>query len=123
MGTPAIIIVEDFPHAKVYKHFDGYPDSTLPWLKSFNRAFSAMRRDDPEYKFAQLLRSSARDAGRFNLDDSEYTGWGVLGSDTRVSACYTYILRKDGTVEWFEGSEVTPDGKLISNDEDFGLFS
>ena len=102
MGTRAIIKVEGVPYAGVYKHYDGYRDATLPWLEKFNREFTDNRGAEPDYKFAQLLRSSARDAEEFGLDPSVFTGWGLVKL-TRGKADdhwqeYEYTLKKDGTV-------------------------
>lgn len=100
MGTRCVIRVEGFDGVELYKHWDGYPDSTLPWLEKFNQDFAKNRGDDPNYKFAQLLRSSARDAKEFNLDDSKYTGWGVFLKDEVGGIEYVYILHADGRVTW-----------------------
>lgn len=105
MGTSALIFVEGHDAVKVYKHFDGDPDATLPWLTDFNAEFSEQRGDDPEYKMAQLLRSSARDAGKYNLDDSRFTGWGVVPMESNIGPNYAYLLKYDGTVEWLDGSD------------------
>ena len=78
MSTRAIIKIQGFKVCEIYKHYDGYPEATLPWLEAFNKKFAAERGDDPRYKFAQLLRSSAFDCGEFGLDESRTTGWGVL---------------------------------------------
>ena len=80
-----------------YKHSDGTPKWTLPWLEKFNKDFSTRRRNDAPYKFAQLLRSSVRDGEEFGLDMDEYTGWGVYPSRD-MSADYEYTLLKDGRV-------------------------
>lgn len=104
MGTSAAIIVEGLEQVRVYKHFDGDPDSTLPWLTDFNKTFAEKRGEDESYKFAQLLRSSTRDAKKYDLDDSEYTGWGVMPNVGDCGENFTYILKLDGTVEWHEGS-------------------
>ena len=100
MATSAIIKVEGIKFAKVYKHYDGNPDSTLPWLKDFNERFTKQRGDDPGYKFAQLLRSSILEAEQFNLDDSKYTGWGVVEYNIDRCTDFEYTLRKDGTVTY-----------------------
>lgn len=76
MGTRTIIKVENFNVACLYKHWDGDPESTLPWLEAFNQRFTEKRGADNTYKFAQLIRSSSRDAKEFSLDDSTETGWG-----------------------------------------------
>ena len=96
MSTNAVIRV-DGVNVEVYKHWDGYPDSTLPWLEKFNKEFASQRGDDPPYKFAQLLRSSAADAEEFHLDGSRHTGWGVFPVGT-THFDYLYVLKKDGTV-------------------------
>lgn len=98
MGTRALIKIEGHKVA-VYKHFDGYPEATLPWLEAFNADFSERRKNDPDYKLAQLLRSSARDAEKYGLDDSKYTGWGVaMAHDDSIGQSYEYTLMNDGSV-------------------------
>lgn len=110
MGTSAVIRVEGFNAVEVYKHWDGYPESTLPWLEKFNKEFAAQRGDDPSYKFAQLLRSSAFDAAEFGLDESRHTGWGVF---TKGSSYYNYlyVLKTDGSVV------VTPEPESEDDDD------
>ena len=100
MATRCTIKIEGVDYAKVYKHWDGYPDATLKWLEEFNRNFTNNRGDDPIYKFAQLLRSSARDAEKYNLDASLHTGWGVVGFDEHWGAEFEYTLHKDGSVTY-----------------------
>lgn len=99
MATIASIAVEGFNEVKVYKHWDGYPEATLPWLEKFNRDFAEKRGNDPSYKFAQLLRSSVRDAEEFKLDTSLHTGWGVVQRSADCGEEYRYYLKTDGTVE------------------------
>jgi len=81
----------------LYKHWDGYTEATLPWLEAFNKDFAENRGSDPEYKFAQLLRSSERDGDKFKMDRNKYTGWGVLPYEDNY-APYEYTLNKNGTV-------------------------
>lgn len=106
IGTRAIIKVEGKTSVAVYKHFDGYPEATLDWLKVFNKDFAENREDDPDYKFAQLLRNSVRSEKEFGLDSSEYTGWGVVDLDENGNVDgwqqYEYTLKTDGSVEWIE---------------------
>ena len=102
MSTNATIIIEGAEFAKVYKHWDGYPESTLKWLEDFNSNFAEERGEDPDYKFAQLLRSSVRDGEKYNLDDSSTTGWGVLTMDD-YKGDYEYTLHNDGSVTYKEG--------------------
>ena len=99
MATRATIYVEGIDTVKVYKHWDGYPEATLPWLEDFNKSFTERRGDDPDYKFAQLLRSSMRDASKYHLDDSEFTGWGVVPINADMWEEYEYHLLADGTVK------------------------
>jgi hypothetical protein len=103
MGTHAAIIVEGMELVKVYKHFDGDPDSTLPWLQDFNNKFNNERGEDPHYKFAQLLRSSIRDFNQYDLDAGEFTGWGVMPNNHDSGEDFTYFVLLDGTVRWAEG--------------------
>lgn len=99
MATRSSITVEGLSEVKVYKHWDGYPEATLPWLKKFNKEFAEKRGDDPSYKFAQLLRSSVRDAEEFGLDTSAHTGWGVVPRSAKYGEVFRYFLKTDGTVE------------------------
>lgn len=99
MATPAVIKVEGFTTAQLYKHFDGYPSSTLPWLKKFNQQFTERRGNDPSYKFAQLIRSSAFMGEEFHLDTSTETGWGVIPYYSEA-ADYEYTLHTDGRVTY-----------------------
>ena len=98
MATRCSIIVEGIDTVKVYKHWDGYPEATLQWLEDFNKDFTKARGADPEYKFAQLLRSSARDAEKYRLDAGKHTGWAVLPIDNDAWEEYIYTLCKSGAV-------------------------
>lgn len=100
MSTHAIIKLEGYTVAKLYMHFDGYPKSTLPWLINFNEEFVKHRGIDNEYKFAQLIRSSAFDSETYDLNDSRYTGWGVVDYRSKTMSSYQYLLKEDGTVEY-----------------------
>lgn len=99
MGTRATIKVEGIYFAKVYKHYDGYELSTLPWLEDFNRTFTNERGIDPLYKIAQLLRSSWRDAEHYGLDMSTSTGWGLIEFNCNMGEEYEYTLMDNGTVD------------------------
>jgi hypothetical protein len=100
MATRSTIKIEGINYAKAYKHYDGNPGSMLPWLVKFNQDFAENRGGDPEYKFAQLLRSSVRDAGAYDLDNSLHTGWGVVEGDRDCGEAYEYTLKKDGSVSY-----------------------
>ena len=43
MSTRAIIKIEGFKVAKVYKHYDGYPEGMIEWLTKFNEEFAKER--------------------------------------------------------------------------------
>jgi hypothetical protein len=100
MSTNAVIRVEGLD-VELYKHWDGYPDATLEWLEKFHKDFNDRRGVDPQYEFAQLVRSSIRDADEFGLDESHYTGWGVSVKGGSYYD-YLYILKNDGSVEVVE---------------------
>jgi len=100
MGTRCLISVEGFCGAKIYKHYDGYPEATLPWLEKFNMDFTKNRGIDPTYKFAQLLRDSVRSEKEFKLDQSKYTGWGVVHYSEDCGQEYEYVLKHDGSVNF-----------------------
>ena len=102
MATRATIKIEGVYFAKVYKHWDGYPEATLDWLIEFNRDFKENRGEDPSYKFAQLLRSSQRDAEKFTLDTNKHTGWGVVEFHDNCGEDYEYTLKRDGDVTYKE---------------------
>ena len=104
MSTRCEIKIEGVEYAKVYKHWDGYPEATLKWLEEFNREFTESRGDDTYYKFAQLLRSSIFMGEKFNLDQSKDTGWGVIPYNQSMGTEYCYILKTDGSVEVVEKS-------------------
>lgn len=97
MSTNAVIMVQGLDMV-FYKHWDGYPEGTLPWLEKFNKYFTENRGYDPMYKFAQLIRSSYTMQEEFDLDPSVVTGWGVAKDIKDVSYDYLYILMEDGTV-------------------------
>lgn len=96
MATCSCIKIEGINFAKVYKHWDGHPEHMLPWLRVFNHEFTTARGVDPEYKFAQLLRSSTEE--RFGLDNSKSTGYGVVPYDQSCGEHFVYVLNNDGTV-------------------------
>ena len=96
MATRCTIKIEGVNYAKIYKHWDGYPKGMLNWLNEFNDDFNKKRGGYPEYKFAQCLRFAQREGDRFDLDQSEYTGWGVIGYDEGYSSEYEYTLTKEG---------------------------
>ena len=102
MGTRCTIKIQGITYAKVYKHWDGYPEHILPWLTAFNAEFAKERGDDPQYKMAQLLRASCRDAAAFDLDNSKFTGWGVVSYLADCGQEYEYLLKEDGSVTYKE---------------------
>lgn len=102
MGTRSLISIEGFNLVSLYKHWDGYPEAMLPWLEKFNAAFTRERGVDPEYKVAQLLRSSVRDAKEFDLDESLATGWGLVEHDSDWGQEFSYLLMNDGSVTFKE---------------------
>ena len=98
MATRATIQLEGYEVVKLYKHWDGYPKATLQWLEDFNKDFVENRGDDSSYKFAQLIRSSAFDSEKYDLDSSRHTGWGVVEFGDECGADYQYCLMLDGSV-------------------------
>lgn len=98
MATRSTVKIEGITFAKMYKHWDGHPQHMLPWLEQFNRRFTEIRGEDPEYKFAQLLRSSTEP--EFKLDTSKSTGYGIIPYDSTSGEEYEYTLHNDGTVSY-----------------------
>ena len=97
MATRACIKIEGVNFAKVYKHWDGYPSAMLQWLEAFNKRFAENRGDYPQYKFAQLLRSSTKP--KFELDEDEFTGYGVVTFDDNCGEEWEYTLMTNGEVK------------------------
>lgn len=103
MGNRSIIRVVGVNYAEVYKHWDGSLHNMLPWLTNFVQDFKSYRGKDPEYCLAQLLRSSAKMAKEFRLDDSDYTGYGVVPFGSIMGQDFIYTLDSElGTVEVHE---------------------
>lgn len=100
MATRCTIKIEGVDFAKVYKHWDGYPEATLNWLTEFNKDFTSKRGDDSTYKFAQLLRDGMKNCSKFDLDPSQYTGWGVVSFEDNCREEFEYTLHKDGSVTY-----------------------
>jgi hypothetical protein len=95
MATRCTIKIEGVDFAKIYKHYDGYPEGMEDWLNDFNSKFNKKRGHDPNYKFAQLLRFSQREGEKFGLDMSETTGWGVVPFDAFCWEEYEYLLTNE----------------------------
>lgn len=105
MATRCMIKIEGIDFAKVYKHWDGYPEAMMDWLQKFNKEFTESRGEDPQYKFAQLLRSSIVDYETYNEErrvNQLTLGWGVVGFDDEMWEEYTYTLHTDGSVTYVE---------------------
>lgn len=98
MATSAVIHVENGTIA-LYKHYDGSPESTLPWLMRFNEEFTATGRKDISSKEAQLVRSSAFMADEFRLSKDTEIGWGIIPFEQNNIGNYNYRLNADGTVD------------------------
>ena len=91
MATRAIIKLPDL-NVVLYKHCDGHPESTAEWLMRFNR--ECTRDHDCNYKFAQLVRSSAFDCEEFGLDSSRNSGWGIYKKGIDLGQEYEYTLHR-----------------------------
>jgi hypothetical protein len=99
MSTHAVIKIEGIDFAKIYKHCDGMPEAMLPFLTHFNKEFiKELGRDDPQYKFAQLLRASKRLEKEYELDNSDTEGWGVMSMKDKADERFIYTLYSDGDV-------------------------
>ncbi len=106
MSTRSTIKIEGVGFAKIYKHLGGEPEYMLKWLEEFNQDFTKNRGvNDNEYKFAQCLRYAALNAGKYSLDGSLYTGWGVVKFNEGMDEDYEYILKTSGEVSYFRRNE------------------
>jgi len=97
MGTKALINFKDEdskPHAvSIYKHWDGYPSATAPFIFHFAKEYYNNRGADVEYAVAQFLRWTITKGKEFGLDMSEFTGWGVFDKHApKVGQEYTYTI-------------------------------
>lgn len=72
----------------------------LPWLEEFNKEFTEKRGDDISYKMAQLLRSSALLAEKFNLYNDPLLGYGIIDYSENSGEQFEYTLKSDGTVTY-----------------------
>ena len=106
MGTSAKIIVKtasgDKSNIVLYKHYDGYPQGTLDWLKEFNEGY--VRQEDTPYKLAQLIRSTVFLGEKHRLDPCQVTGWGVYAANSAPTTDYTYVLHCNGDVTYSRSS-------------------
>ena len=100
MSTHAVIRV-DGSDVVLFKHWDGYPENTLPWLIKFNKGFvKKYPTSYPEYKVADLIRSTVKSAKTYNLCKD---GWAVMVSPPEkgidsIDAEYIYELKRNGEV-------------------------
>lgn len=92
MGTRSTIQITGNTFAKVYIHWDGYPEHMLPWLEAFTRDFAKNRGNDPLYGLAQLLRFAERHKRKYKLDPSKYTGYGIVPFEDDCGEEYRYII-------------------------------
>ena len=107
MSTRAIIKIEG-NQAMLYKHWDGYPEAILPWLKEFYKEFYKSRGgDDPAYCLAQLVRSSVLLADKYNLDISKCTGYGIFSGYADIGQEFEYTLHANGTISVFDNHKKT----------------
>ena len=96
MATRSTIEIEWVNFAKIYKHWDWHPDNMLEPLTKFNKYYIDWRWfDDPEYKFAQLLRKSKE----ILWDYDDFTWWWVVEYDWADEE-YNYILHKSWAVSY-----------------------
>lgn len=109
MATRSTIKIEGVNYAKVYKHYEGYPERMTEWLENFNKDFTKNRGNDPSYKFAQLLRHSGHLPTResykndnivSNYEAEKYLGWGVVEYRANMGEDYEYTLHADGSVTY-----------------------
>lgn len=101
MSTSCTVKVEGVDFAKLYIHWDGYPDGQLEWLTNFSKDFAVNRGSDPAYKFAQLIRTTVSVNSEGKIERT-YTGYGVEEFDSSCGEEYEYTLHTDGTVTWEE---------------------
>lgn len=86
MSTRSVIrFKNDEVGTMIYKHWDGYPSATIPWLCTKIKEFTEVRKNDYSYFFAYVLKNIFNDAKEFGLDDSKFTGWGLLKHDDRAA--------------------------------------
>lgn len=79
MSTRSVIrFKNDEVGSMIYKHWDGYPSATIPWLVDKVKTFTEKRGNDYTYFAAYILKSVLVDAEKYGLDDSPLTGWGLF---------------------------------------------
>lgn len=99
MSTNALIQVQN-SNVILYKHFDGGPASTLPWLMKFHADFLEERGyADEVHETAQLVRSTVLMQEEFDLDPSTATGWGLYDGKLEGDETLEYVLMSDGRIK------------------------
>ena len=103
----------------IYKHWGGYPSSTLPFLRAFHAKFLAARGcGDDAYETAQLLRATIDMEAEFKLDESRDTGWGLFAGKAEVGdEEYVYILNHNGSIT-VNGKEYLADVEPIFSEDE-----
>lgn len=89
--TRAIIKVEGLENVCLVRMNDGNDGGFKTFLSKFNTQYEQKRKNDPNYKMAQLIRATVM------IDKDPVFNWAVYSND-KVSVDYTHILKSDGTV-------------------------
>ena len=84
MSTRSIIkfCYDDTDHISVYKHWDGYPESTVPLIQEFLK-WNGSRNGDLSYtvaNFCYWFKSNRDNPSLDGDDDNHHTGLGILSS-------------------------------------------
>lgn len=106
MSTRSIIqFTNDGDTIAVYKHWDGYPESTVPLLQEFCK-WNGGRNGDLSYtvaNFCYWFKSNRDSKGLDGDDDNHHTGLGVLTTgDEKANIGEEYVYVVDfvkGTIE------------------------
>ena len=98
MGTSCLFRVEG-TDAAIYQHYDGDPQTVLPWLLPFSTAFFAARGHDPQYFLAQCLFAAKFATAPYTepTPTQHFNGWGVTAhEDSTPDVDYIYDFSGDG---------------------------
>jgi len=112
MGTRCQIIVEGNEAAKVYKHWDGYPDGVIPVLQELLPPFSDDRGEDSEYLVARIVDAFCSQQRRHRNDQITpcFTGYGV-SNIWHDDIEYLYLITTDYQLVVYKPGQHPIDGK------------
>lgn len=88
--------------ARLYKHYDGYPEGVMPILKSFLEKFKKVSPWDPAYLLARMTQHFCNNTDKDRAGNSaelNMLGYGI-DSITHGDIEYLYTIHENFTVTY-----------------------